>query len=209
MNRHITRLFAAAALVAIPVLCQAEGLWIHIRVDSSDEDGERVRVNVPIELVQSLMPIVESHGFHDGRAHLDGRDISKEELRQMVVALRDASDGEYVTVESKDENVRIAKQGNLFLVDVEDRSGGRHHSDDDDDAEDSGGSYSNGSGSERVKIRLRTEVLDALLSGEDDDLNIEAAVAALRHQPEGDLVSVEGGDETVHIWIDEHNTTED
>lgn len=198
-------ILAAAALIAIPVLCHAEGLWIHIKVDSRGEDGERVRVNIPIELARSMMPIVEAHGFdgNDLRINAHGGDISKEDLRSMVAALREAPEGEYVTVDSKDEKVRIARKGNLFLIDVEDRSGYDTSDVDDASTETAGGAV------ERVKIRLRTEVLDALLSGEGDKLNIEAAIVALKEQTEGDIVSVEDGEETVRIWVDDENTTED
>ena len=45
-------------------------------------------------------------------------------------------------------------------------------------------------------------MLDALLSGEGDELNIEAAIRALVEQGEGELVTVSGDDETVRVWVD-------
>ncbi|MDM7915090.1 MAG: hypothetical protein QUU85_07465, partial [Candidatus Eisenbacteria bacterium] len=58
-----------------------------------------------------------------------------------------------------------------------------------------------------VRIQVRMEVVDALLSGPEDELNLAAAVEAM--QPEhGDLITVDGPDERVRIWVDDRNTTD-
>ena len=55
---------------------------------------------------------------------------------------------------------------------------------------------------ERVQVEIPVEVVDALLSGEGEDLNLEAAVARLADQ-RGDIVKVEDGESRVRVWIDE------
>ena len=93
--------------------------------------------------------------------------------------LKSAGDAEFVTVEGKDENVKIYRKGDRVFVDVDD------HSED-----------------QTVRIEMPVTVVDALLGGEDDRLDLRAAVAQLKDLGTGDIVRVEGGDEHVRIWID-------
>ena len=48
-------------------------------------------------------------------------------------------------------------------------------------------------------------LVDALLSGEGDEMNIQAAVAEIQKR-RGDIVRVHDADSDVRIWIDEQNT---
>jgi hypothetical protein len=56
-----------------------------------------------------------------------------------------------------------------------------------------------------VRVEVPVSLVDALLSGEGDDVNIQAAVAELQKR-RGDIVRVHDDDANVHIWIDEQNT---
>lgn len=183
--------------------------WLHIKVVETGPDGETVRVNVPLSLVEAMVPLMELAGDHEGhdadgaaadRADAAGgasgrhhhgmrvnqHDLSPAEMRAILEAFRKAEDGEYVTVDGADEKVRVTKSGGDFLIDVDD----------------------SGEGHEQVKVRIRAEVLDALLSGGSDELNFQAAARALRNQAGQDLVSVTSEDETVRIWIDEQKTAD-
>jgi hypothetical protein len=117
---------------------------------------------------------------------INDHDITPAEMRALLEAFRQAEDGEYVAVDGVDEKVRVTKSGGLFLVDVEDRGEER----------------------EQVKVKIRTEVLEALLSGGKDELNFRAAAKSLRNHAGEDLVTVVSKDETVRIWIDEKKTTD-
>jgi hypothetical protein len=44
--------------------------------------------------------------------------------------------------------------------------------------------------------------VDALLSGNEDELDIQAAINALVQEGEGELVTVTSDDENVRIWVD-------
>ena len=52
---------------------------------------------------------------------------------------------------------------------------------------------------------MPVSLVDALLSGEGDEVNIQAAVAELQKR-RGDIVRVHDSDSNVRIWIDEQNT---
>jgi hypothetical protein len=55
---------------------------------------------------------------------------------------------------------------------------------------------------EKVDVRVPFAVVDALLSGNEDELDIQAAINALVQEGEGELVTVTSDDENVRIWVD-------
>ncbi|MCK4412999.1 MAG: hypothetical protein KAY32_05610 [Candidatus Eisenbacteria sp.] len=154
--------------------------WLHIRVEGDDET---VRVNLPFQLIEAVLPLIDVDDFERGRVRIDidEFDVDDIDFPALIDALRESEEGEYVTVESHDENVRVTKQGEHLLINIED-------------------------GRERVEVRVRLAVVDALFSGEPDELDILAAVQALGDEEECDLVTVHGDDETVRIWVDRSNT---
>jgi len=79
--------------------------------------------------------------------------------------------------------VRIARAGEIILVNVSDSDG--------DD--------------ESVRVEIPVPVVDALLSGDGDTLNIGAAIEELS-MLRGELVRVIESDNNIRIWIDESPT---
>ena len=175
------------ALFLLLLLSPANGAdrdqWLHVAVDESREGGDRVRVNIPLTLVEAVLPLIEAKEFRHGKVIIDDEEFSREDLTAVLAAVRDAQDGEYVTVEGADEHVRVAKEGKHILVKVIDSD-------------------------EDVNIRMPVAVLDALLSGEDDELNIVAAVTALADHGDEALLTARDGDDTVRVWIDRQNQSD-
>jgi hypothetical protein len=187
-----------------PTTASAEP-WIHIKVIETGPDAETVRVNVPLSLVEAMVPLMNhtwdgednagdddsdnDHGasrHHHHAIRINHHDLTPAEMHALLEAFRQAEGGEYVAVDGVDEKVRVTKSDGCFLVDVDDR--GQDH--------------------EQVKVRIRMEVLEALLSGSTDTLNFSAAVRTLKNQTGEDLVTVTSADETVRIWIDEQKTAD-
>ena len=118
---------------------------------------------------------------------MNDRDMDAVKLRAIWKAVREAEEGEFVTVESDDENVRVSRSGGYIHVNV-DETGHR---------------------GEDVQVRIPTLVMDALLSGTGDELDLVAAIRALdAHGGDGELIRVEGDDENVRIWVDASNSGE-
>ncbi len=157
--------------------------WIHIRVDARDGDGEQVRINLPLQMIESLLPMITADGdsgdvrMTNGRIHFGCRELDGVDLRALLAAVRDAEDAEYITVQGPRENVRVAKEKGDLLVTADDRG-------------------------EKVRVRVRMKVVEALLKSDEQELDLIGMVRALREQGEGELVSVESDKETVRIWID-------
>jgi hypothetical protein len=189
------QLFAVAVILALSATglwaqeppAQTSGdKWLHVRVEKAGEDGEFVRVNVPLSLAEAVLPTIEAHNIHHGKVRFrhHSNDI---DIRALLAAVKDTQDGEFVTIEKKDETVRVAKEGGFLLVTVNESKGEKP---------------------EQVHVKVPMVVAEALLSGEEDELNLTAAIKALRQFGDIELVSVRDGDETVRVWIDSKNTGE-
>ena len=171
-------------VLAAPAPAVDRAQWLHIAVDGTGSDPERVRVNVPLSLVEVVLPLVETRELHDGKVRIDGHELARQDIAKILEALRDAEDGLYVTVEDAGETVRIAKEGKHVTVRFEETPG------------------------EKGEVRVPVAVLDALVSGEDGELDLLAAVRALGEHEAETLVTVEETDATVRIWIDRKNESD-
>jgi hypothetical protein len=180
MRQRIPHLLAMLALVfGAAGTAAASDLWLHVRVD--EVDGAKVKVNLPVSMMEKAISMVPEEHFSNGRIHLDDccNDISVSELRELWQELKDSPDMTFVTVEEDDETVRVWKEDGYLKVHVQEM--GRQ---------------------EQVDVQVPLVVVDALLSGESDELNIEAAIRALVAEGEGELVTVTGDDEQVRVWVD-------
>jgi len=73
--------------------------WLHVRVICTDGKGDTVRVNVPLELAEKVLPAVNHDRLHNGKVKIDSSDINDVDLRALMDAIRTTKDGEYVTVQ--------------------------------------------------------------------------------------------------------------
>lgn len=173
----IRHLFAFALLVVLTTLpAAADGLWLHVEVDGGDND-ERVTVNLPLSLIEKALPMIPEEALAEGTIQFEDSDFTIADLREMWRELESQDDFTIARVESPNENVRVAKEGAYLTVQVEG-----------DD--------------ENVQARIPVAVVDALFSGEGQQLNIRGALEALAAHGEGELVTVMDKSETVRVWVD-------
>jgi len=161
--------------------------WLHIRVISSDAKGETVRVNVPLELAEKVLPAIHQERIHDGKVKIDNAHVNDVDLRALVEAIRTTKDGEFVTVQSNDCDVRVAKQSNHLIVHVLDKGNSKKS---------------------EVEIKVPMKVIDALFSAGKDELDLVAALHALAAQGDTELISVKDHENTVRVWLDSKNVTD-
>ena len=161
--------------------------WLHVRVISSDAKGETVRVNVPLELAEKVLPAINHDRLHDGKVKIDCAHLNDVDVRAMVDAIRTAKDGEYVTVQGNDNDVRVAKQDNHLIIHVLDKGKSKKS---------------------QVEIKVPMKVIDALFSAGKDELDLVAALHALSGTGDTELVSVKADDNTVRVWLDSKNVTD-
>jgi hypothetical protein len=161
--------------------------WLHVRVDSPDSKEETVRVNVPLELAEKVLPTINRNKLQSGKVKVDQFDCHGVDVRALLDAVRSSKDGEFVTVQSKDADVRVAKQGGYFLVHVVDKNRNKKG---------------------RVEVKVPIKVVDALFSGGTDELDLVAGLHALSAQGDTELVSVKDEENTVRVWLDSKNVAD-
>lgn len=199
-----TSLLVPAATLAQTTSTATKDQWIHVRVESKDNSGETVRVNVPIELAEKVIPAINKDNLHNGKVHIDSAHMEDVDLRALVDAIRTSKDGEFVTVQSKDNDVRVAKSAGYLLIHVTDKKSGLVADTKGTDAKPTP-SKSTAAHESRVEIKVPMKVVDALFSAGKDELDVVAALRALASHGDIELVSVKDSENTVRVWIDSKN----
>jgi len=206
--------FAAATLLAGCVILPAPSVaqtasksdqWIHVRVENKDDNGETVRVNVPIEMAEKVLPAINHDQLQNGKVRLDHCHMDVD-LRALLDAVRSSRDGEYVTVQSNENDVRVAKNAGYLYIHVTEKKPGENagkHA-----AAKQGSSKAFVGKESRVEIKIPMKVVDALFSAGKDELDVVAALRALSSNGDTELVSVKDDENTVHIWIDSKNVSD-
>src|SRR2546430_7842445 len=142
--------------------------WLHVRVDNQQTKDETVRVNVPLELAEKVLPTIDKDRLHNGKVKVDKFDCQGVDVHALMAAVREAKDGEFVTVQNKDNDVRVAKQNNYFLVHVTEKNHPKNS---------------------RVEVKVPMKVVDALFSAGKDELDLVAGLRALAANGDTELVS--------------------
>jgi hypothetical protein len=164
--------------------------YLHVRVDGG-EKGESVNVNVPLSMAVKILPTINRGDLHNGRVTINHADINDVDVRAILDAVRTAPDNEFVTVKSREQDVRVAKSNGNLIIHVRDSSDGA------------------GKGGQKVDVTVPMKVVDALFStAKKDELDIAAAVQALGEAGETVLVSVQDAEQNVRIWIDSKSAAE-
>lgn len=181
MHKRLLAFTIGAALLALSggAAFAQSAQWIHVRV--LQEGGAKVSVNLPISLIEVALDIAGKEvfkrhgGLHFGRHH----DVDLADLRKMWNELREAGDAEYVSVDGKDgEQVRIFRQDDRVMIQVDE------------------------DGEEKVRVEVPFSVVDTLLEGDGDELNLIGALREMANANDGDIITVHDGDTDVRVWID-------
>lgn len=178
--------------------------WIHVRVESKEDHGETVRVNVPVEMAAKVLPAIHQENLHDGKVRFDSANMHDVDLRTILDAVRSSRDGEYVTVQSPENNVRVAKSGGYLYVHVTEQCDGKKTGARDGKE----GTKSSAAHESKVEVKVPMKVVDALLSAGKDELDIVAALKALSAHGDTELVTVKDDQNTVRVWVDSKNVSD-
>jgi len=181
MGKAKSVLFLALLLMSAGLAMAASQQWVHVRIENPADD-EKVRVNIPIALVESMMPLIEQKGMERGVVRLHDSDLSVKDLRNAWKQIRNQGDAEFVSIQNKDANVRVFTKAGYLYVQPQDHS------------------------RKNINIQIPLAVVDAMFSGEGEELNLKAAVQALKNSGVKDIITVKDEEKTVRVWIDESNT---
>jgi hypothetical protein len=204
--------------------------WLHVSVTNHDPQGERVRVNLPFSIAEGVLGSIKHDRLDHGIIKVNHVHMDDIDFRKLYASLKDAKDGEFVTVESRSCDLRVAKENGFLIVKAHDKEGrfekhfhDRKHFDTYDSERDGSDRKDlDRKGSEKkdsavkdsekkdqdVYVRVPLEVVDALFSAGPDELNIVAALHALASHGDTELVTVKDSEKSVRIWVDAKNTAE-
>jgi len=161
--------------------------WLHVRVISTDAKGDTVRVNVPLELAEKVLPAINHDQMRNGKVRLGNVECDGVDVRALLDAVRTSKDGEFVTVQKRDADINVAKREGYLLVHVKDKDRPR---------------------AQQVEVKVPMKVVEALLSGDKDELDIVAALHALANQGDMELVSVKDEENTIRVWVDSKSVSD-
>ena len=181
-GRAVAVIACLALVLGAPALL-AQERWFHVRVSEGGSDPVEVHVNFPLSLIEKAIGLIPDQVHDEVHMELNDVGIDVKELREFWGEVRDSGDATYVTVESEDATVRVAKEGDFLIArTVESREGGA-----------------------QVDVKFPFAVLDALFSGAEDEIDLAAAIRALAEYGDGDMVTVREGDTHVRVWVDDVN----
>ncbi len=180
MKRFLSWSTVLALFLALisPLEAQKKDAWFHLEVKENKTEPEYVKVNLPIAMVDVALNLVKDKQFNKGRLKLHSSDISITDMKKIWNELRKSGNAEFVTVENKNETVRVAKEGNHVVVKITENK------------------------NPKVDLRIPVSVVDALLAAEGDELDLKAALVAMQKQNVGDILTVNDNNTQVRIWID-------
>ena len=166
------------ALLMLPAaLARGADRYVHVRILDRSAADEAVRLDVPVALLRAFLAHADVDAW-DRDLSLRYAGGSEVDLREVLAALREAPEGEFLRIRERDESVRVAKEGGFFLVRVDERDG------------------------DRLRIRFPLAVLDTLIDSGTERLDLAAALEALAEYDGDDLLTVESDDEQIRVWID-------
>ena len=187
MMRHIcSRMLAAAAAVAMVVVplgaqeaAEETGSWLHVQVEGEGNETGQMALNLPLRAVGAFVAMApEEIVSSDGRLTVgEEHGVSVSEIRTMWQELMAAGDSEFAAVQRDDRTVRVARADDQIEINVT-------------------------SGDANIRIDLPVVVIDALLSGDGETLNLVAAIDQLGDL-RGDIVRVTEETRQIRIWVDE------
>ena len=177
MKRRVSILVAIAALLAAPAVFAGETRWINVNV-TENSSNTNVEVHLPLNLVLTVLRNVNVENFHHGHVDLDLDDMDVN-WPEIMAAVKEAPDGEFVTVTSNEADVKVRKEGGTLYVNVNEKGG--------DNAV--------------VEVTLPVQMMDALTLGESNTIDVAALLESFDTLPNGTLVKVTSDEANVRVWI--------
>ena len=188
MRRSILPAVTTLLLSAAMLTGASVQRWIHVRVEKANGASGDVSFNVPIELASAVLPAIPSDHDHHGKFNIQAS-INGADLRALLDSIRNSPDNVFVTMERHDAEVSVAKSGRSLLIKIVKKPTPEHRS------------------GKTIAVKAPISVVRALLSGNSDEIDVNAGIHALALEGEVD-VTVNSEKETVRVWTDTKTTSD-
>jgi hypothetical protein len=181
VTKTFFRTVAILLISATALMAATSERWIHVRVENVKGVSGNVSINLPIEMASAALSSIPTD-HHSGKFHLQAS-VNGTDLRAVLDAVRKSPDNVFVTLERRDKEVSVAKSGRSLLIKIADKPVAPNHL------------------AKTVAIKVPVSVVQAMLAGNSDDLDIGAAIRALSREGELD-VTMNDEKQTVRVWTD-------
>lgn len=174
-------LLASLALATLATPAVASDLFLHIEV--RDLDGEsRAQINLPVGMVDKGLAMMPRSVRVDGQITVAGMRLSRSDLERLHGAVRGLRPGESDTLRMGGRRVEVSRRDGQVTLDVPAR---RPWQDD-------------------VRMRMPLPVLQALLGGAADTLDLAAGIHEMaRHEGGSIRIADRDGSSEARLWIDD------
>lgn len=150
---------------------------IVVDVKEGGPGGHHIVVPVPLVLAQAGLVAVPAFAPKESFRIPDAEALQHVGLaREVIQALRQAPDGEFVRVEDGEETVVVAKRGRSLQVTVDGRR-------------------------EKVSVNLPLHLVEQALPDGDGRIRLASVASALGGVRFTDLVDVRDGEDQVRVWV--------
>ena len=186
MRKAINFILMAILLISTGSFGLAESAWLHINVD---DDEDQININLPIVLAETAVKIIDISD-KPMNIKVDDDEITVPEMREIWEALKSEGSFTLASIRSgKDgagDNIDVAFENNRLLVKGT--------------TEDA----------EKIDINISGDLIDALLSGEEDRFNLKACIEQLKLKgTDAGYVNVSEKDGSlVRLWVDNNKSAE-
>jgi hypothetical protein len=174
---------ALAAFLLVAAGASAQERWFHVVVNEGGEDAANVTINLPLALIETALKLIPTEVHEEMNIEFSEAGIDLEDLRDFWQEVSNSDDATFVTVESGDETVRVAKEGDFLVARTE-----QHTAD-----------------GAQVDVRFPFAVLDALFAEGSESLDLAGAIRALADYTDGDIITVTDDNTSVRVWVDSQN----
>lgn len=178
--RGIAVVVLGVALLAPVVRAEEKAPWIHIRVTEGKDQTSKVNLNLPLSLVDVALDVIKTDAVKDGRIKVEGTTITVAQMRRIWAELKKTGDADFADIQDGDNTIKVAKKNEKLMVTVREGKAGK----------------------KTVYAELQQSVVDALLAGDGDTLDLKGAMAMLQTAQRGELVRVDDQDNNVRVWIE-------
>ena len=175
-------LIALAASASMAQSAPANDLmWLRVEITDGDADQPRVKVNLPLSLIEVVIDSVDTREF---LINIEQEHPSLD-IRKLWREVRRMKEQDFLTVESDHELVRVWKDDDFFRINV------RKADEEDEDRS-------------RVELTIPLDVMDYLLEGgRGREFSFQGLVERLRGHLPLTLARIQDDGHLVKIWIEE------
>ncbi len=177
MNALARGLAFALLALGVSVSAAASGLWVHVDIKESGAAPSTVKINLPFSLLEAAAPLIEDGKVHGSDIHWNGDRVEVEEVRAVWTKLK--AGAKSVEKDGSSFELVSGAPSQVLLIRT-------------------AGTSSNGPS----EVRVPAEIVDALLSKPDGEIDLKAAIAALGKSGGGELLAVDDDGTRVRMWID-------